>query len=74
DVADHASPVAVSISKKLLWESWTLDPSESERREAVLSAWLFEQPDAREGVAAFLEKRSPNWPMRVSIDGPAWPS
>jgi hypothetical protein len=32
--------------------------------------WTGTQPDAREGVRAFLEKRAPRWSMRPSADMP----
>ena len=29
-------------------------------------------PDAKEGVMSFLEKRNPDFPMKVSEDMPSW--
>ena len=40
------------------------------KRERPPFAWLGSQPDAREGVLAFLEKRDPEWQMRPSKDMP----
>ncbi len=40
------------------------------KREGPPFAWLGSQPDAREGVLAFLEKREPEWQMRPSKDMP----
>ncbi|MHC4494080.1 MAG: hypothetical protein ACYTDU_21010 [Planctomycetota bacterium] len=40
------------------------------RREDRLFAWVGEQPDAREGVEAFLEKRAPRWSMSPRRDLP----
>ena len=37
---------------------------------ACLQGYLGQQPDVREGVQSFLEKRKPNFPMRVSKDLP----
>jgi enoyl-CoA hydratase len=55
------APLAVAGSKRLLAET---DREALERaldREAALCAQLFETADAREGLAAFLEKREPRF-------------
>ena len=39
-------------------------------REAPLFAWTAGQPDSREGVVSFLEKRAPKWTLRPSEDLP----
>jgi enoyl-CoA hydratase/carnithine racemase len=70
DIAENAAPVAVAIIKRLLWESATSTPSEMKRREDRLFAWIGAQPDAREGVEAFIEKRPPRWSMSVCRDLP----
>jgi enoyl-CoA hydratase/carnithine racemase len=36
------------------------------RRENPAFAWLGNQPDAREGVLSFVEKRKPNWTLTPS--------
>jgi enoyl-CoA hydratase/carnithine racemase len=74
DIAVNTAPVSIAISKRLLWESLALDEAESARRESALLGWVGAQPDAREGVASFLEKRDPQWKMRVSQDLPDWPA
>jgi enoyl-CoA hydratase/carnithine racemase len=65
-----AAPVSVAITKRLLWEGLTCEPVAMMRREMPLFAWAGNQPDAREGVAAFLEKRAPWWKLRPSCDLP----
>jgi enoyl-CoA hydratase/carnithine racemase len=55
------APLAVSGSKRLLDAA---DRDALERaldREAALCEQLFETADAREGLAAFLEKRAPRF-------------
>lgn len=59
DAATHAAPLPQAISKRLLWDS--LQPAALKQREDRLFAWLGGQPDAREGVESFLEKRPPQW-------------
>jgi len=70
DIALNAAPVSVAITKRLLWDGLNAAPAEMKRREDRLFAWVGSQPDAREGVQAFLEKRPPRWSMRPSRDLP----
>jgi enoyl-CoA hydratase/carnithine racemase len=65
-----AAPVAVAISKRLLWEGLTSSTFEMFRREMPLFEWICRTPDAAEGVASFLEKRPPEWRMKPSCDLP----
>lgn len=68
--ATRAAPASVAITKRLLWEGLTATLPEMGRREARMFDWISRQPDAREGVAAFLEKRAPEWKLRASVDLP----
>ncbi|MGI9376541.1 MAG: crotonase/enoyl-CoA hydratase family protein [Tsuneonella suprasediminis] len=54
-------PLAVKVSKQIVKESrgWPMD--ERYDRQAQLIAPVFVSEDAREGAAAFAEKRKPNW-------------
>jgi enoyl-CoA hydratase len=54
-------PLAVRISKKIMKESrgWPMD--ERFARQAKALGPVFTSEDAREGAAAFAEKRKPNW-------------
>jgi enoyl-CoA hydratase/carnithine racemase len=70
DIALHAAPMSVAISKRLLWEGIALSVPEMKRREDPLFAWLGQQADAKEGVVSFLEKRSPEWTLSVAKDKP----
>lgn len=65
-----AAPASVALSKRLLWEGFALDAHAMMKRENRLFAWLGGQPDAREGVMSFLEKREPAWKLRPSVDLP----
>jgi len=66
-----AAPVSVALSKRLLWEGLRCTVPEMMRREAERFRWAGAQPDAREGVLSFLEKREPDWKLRPSRDLPA---
>jgi len=71
DIAQHAAPVSVAITKRLLWHHLSVAELEAaEEVETELFGWAATQPDAREGVRAFLEKRAPRWTMRPSADMP----
>ena len=54
-------PLAVKVSKQIIEESrgWSLDTRWDE--QAKLMPQIFMSEDAREGAAAFAEKRAPNW-------------
>jgi enoyl-CoA hydratase/carnithine racemase len=72
DIAENTATASVAITKRLLWEGAALAASEMKRREDRLFAWLGSQPDAREGVEAFLERRAPRWSMSPRRDLPDW--
>jgi enoyl-CoA hydratase/carnithine racemase len=74
DVAVHAAPVSVALSKRLLWEGLTATPAEMLRREQEWMPWICNQADAVEGVAAFLHKRPPQWTLAAGRDLPLWPT
>ncbi len=54
-------PLAVRVSKQIIRESrgWVME--ERYAKQAQLIAPVFVSEDAREGAAAFAEKRAPNW-------------
>ncbi|MCD9624687.1 enoyl-CoA hydratase/isomerase family protein [Rhabdothermincola salaria] len=74
DMAVNTAPVSVAVAKRLLWGSFGLDPGQVERAETELHLHIMGEPDAREGVNAFLERRDPEWTMTVNDNWPAaWP-
>jgi len=71
DIARNSAPVSVAIAKRLVWQNLTEPNLErAEEVEGRLFWWTGTQPDAREGVKAFLEKRAPQWTMKPSTDLP----
>jgi enoyl-CoA hydratase/carnithine racemase len=72
DIAENTAPVSVAITKRLLWRQMLSDePWNAKRFEDELFHWIGKQPDAAEGVTAFLEKRAPRWSMSKTADVPA---
>jgi enoyl-CoA hydratase/carnithine racemase len=72
EIATHVAPVSVAVSKRLLWADPLPSGAEIERLETDLHRHLMGREDAREGVMAFMEKRSPSWTMTLTEDWPDW--
>lgn len=63
DIAEGASPTAVSVVKQMIWGRYM---DEGELYRAIYEdddaiAWAIRSPDAKEGTTAFFEKRAPQW-------------
>jgi enoyl-CoA hydratase/carnithine racemase len=71
EIAVNCAPVSVALTKKMLYE-FLEEPSvaEAERINHRYFGWVAQQPDAREGVVAFLEKRDPDWKLTLPDDMP----
>lgn len=71
EIAEQTGPVAVALTKRLLWHmAGESDPAVAERLDAQVFGWATRSPDAKEGIRAFLEKRSPRWSMKPGTDLP----
>jgi enoyl-CoA hydratase/carnithine racemase len=77
EIAEHTSPVSVALTRQMLWRM--LGASHPMEAHRVDSRGILERgrsADSREGVVSFLEKRAPEFPVKVS-DGlpgifPGW--
>ena len=73
-IAVHSAPVSVALTKRMIWDNLgQADIARVQAREAPLFAWTGSQPDSREGVLSFLEKREPEWKLKASKDTPELP-
>lgn len=67
DLAANTSPAAVALTKRMFYRYLESgDRLASRVEELELFGWMARQPDAAEGVRAFLDKRPPEWPS-VSV-------
>lgn len=57
----HNGPLSVATSKQVVMESQDWSTTEMWERQAALTDHIFTSEDAREGSAAFAEKRKPVW-------------
>ena len=74
EMTQHSSAVSIAVTRALLWHMQSEpDPVAAYATESQASNWLGRQPDAAEGIRAFLEKRDAKFPMRVSRDMPPFP-
>lgn len=71
DIAEHASPVSVALSRQMLWKGLVAaHPADAFRIESLGVDYMRRSADAREGVASFLEKRPAKFTLRPSRDMP----
>jgi enoyl-CoA hydratase/carnithine racemase len=78
ELTDHSAPVAVAISRRMLWRMLgASSPQDAHQVDSRAVFYLGRGPDVHEGVSAFLDKRPARFPLRVSQDLPdfmqEWP-
>jgi enoyl-CoA hydratase/carnithine racemase len=71
DIATNVAPMSAALSKRLLWDSAIngYTPRQVAELETRLHHRVMGSDDAREGVAAFLDRRAPRFTARLSA---AW--
>lgn len=65
------APVSVTLTKRMLYQFLTetdVDKAESINHQYL--GWISTKSDTREGVMSFLEKRKPDWKLKVPGDLP----
>lgn len=71
EIAVNCAPVSVALTKQMLYQFLTeTDIEKAEKINHTYFGWAGKQPDAREGVMSFLEKRDPEWNLKVPGDMP----
>ncbi|WP_297804371.1 crotonase/enoyl-CoA hydratase family protein [uncultured Brevundimonas sp.] len=71
EIADNTAPVSVALTRQMLWQGLGFNhPMQAHQIDSRGILSRSRSADAKEGVAAFLEKRPAVWPQTVSGDMP----
>ncbi|MBW1644074.1 MAG: crotonase/enoyl-CoA hydratase family protein [Deltaproteobacteria bacterium] len=71
EIRDNTSSISTVLARQMLWRMLGADhPMEAHKLESRNLHYMFQSADLQEGVASFLEKRPPNFPMKPSRDLP----
>ena len=67
EIAQNTAPVSVALTRRMLWRMLGAShPMEAHRADSRGIMERGRSGDAREGVMSFLEKRAPDFPVKVS--------
>ena len=69
--SSKTSAISVSLARQMMWNMLAAThPEEAHILDSMAMEKMGKSPDIKEGIASFLEKRAPNFPMKVSKDLP----
>lgn len=71
EIVDNASGVSVALARQMMWQMLGAShPMHAHQLDSAAMNYMGSRPDSREGIESFLEKRAPEFPLRVSQDFP----
>ena len=69
--SNKTSAISVSLARQMMWSMLAAThPEEAHVLDSMAMEKMGKSLDIKEGIASFLEKRAPNFPMKVSKDLP----
>ena len=67
EIADNTAAVSVALTRQMMWRMLGADhPMEAHKVDSRAIYARGRTADAKEGVMSFLEKRQPDYPVKVS--------
>ncbi|WP_321326931.1 crotonase/enoyl-CoA hydratase family protein [uncultured Parasphingorhabdus sp.] len=71
EIVDNTAPVSIAVTRQMLWQLPAAGhPMEAHKVDSRIIYNRAKSADAKEGITSFLEKRSPDYPDKVSSDLP----
>lgn len=73
EIVANSAPLSVALTRQIMWKGLVAHhPMEAHRVDSPGVLATGAGADAREGITAFFEKRSPSWRQEVPADLPDW--
>jgi len=71
EIVENTSAMSVALSRQMMWKGLCQDhPMAAHRLDSKVIEFMGRGPDAKEGIVSFLQKRPPEFSMKVSRDLP----